>query len=91
MTQPWSPYYDANMAQNQNKLGKPHITRFFSASPNPSSFSSINIVSSKPHTSLFSVPTNITFPTEAHTDTGAFCSAMPLYNFKKLQKESPTV
>ena len=29
MTQPWSPYYDANMAQNQKKLGKPHITLLF--------------------------------------------------------------
>ena len=38
MTQAWSPYYDENMAQNQKYLGKPHITRSFSASPNPSFF-----------------------------------------------------
>ena len=71
------------------KLGKPHITQSISASPNPSASSSINVLSSKPRTSLFSIPINFTFTVKALIDTGAFCSAMPLNIFTKLQKENP--
>ena len=71
------------------KLGKPHITQSISASPNPSPSSSINVLSSKPRTSLFSIPINFTFTVKALIDTGAFCSAMPLNIFTKLQKENP--
>ena len=71
------------------KLGKPHITQSVSASPNPSPSSSINVLSSKPRTSLFSIPINFTFTVKALIDTGAFCSAMPLHIFTKLQKENP--
>ena len=91
MTQAWSPYYDANMAQNQKYLGKPHITRSFSASPNPSSFSSINVLSSKPRTSLFSASINFTFPIKALIDTGAFCSAMLLNILENSKKKAQPV
>ena len=83
MTQYWSSYYDANMAQNQKKLGKPHITQSFSASPNLSSFSFTNVLSSKPRLALFSVPNTFTYSIKTPINTGEFCSALPLKNFRK--------
>ena len=84
MTQSWSPYFYALMAQYQKKLGMQNI--FFLPHLHPSSFSSNNVLSSKSHTSLFSVPNNFYFPIKALIDVGAFCSALPLNNFKNSRK-----
>ena len=74
---PWSPHYDVNRHYvNQKKLGKPHNTLPFLLLH--SSFSSsINVLGTKPRTSLFSIPLHFYLPVKALIDTGAFSSAMP--------------
>ena len=74
--------------QHSKKLGKPHGTQ---TSSNTFLYSSINVLSNKPRTSLFSVPIHFSFPVKALIDTGAFSSAMPLSVFHKLQNQRPNM
>ena len=68
--------YQAAQYNNPKKIGKPHGIQIFF---HTSHYSSINVLSNKPRTSLFSVPIHFSFPVKAFIDTGAFSSAIPLY------------
>ena len=77
--------YDAT--QNKKKHDEPHNPVF---PLNPLTYSSFNVLSDNPRTSLFSVPTHITFfPVEALINTGAFSKALSLHTFYQLKRVCP--
>ena len=92
MPQSWPAQYESNQSNNyQKKLGKPHNAHISDISNihncTPSNF--INVLSTKPRTSLFSVPLQFSFKVKVLFDSGAFSSAMPLSIFNKLIRTCP--